>query len=286
MATYYHWKNIQTLLNDAFTDQALRCFCYDTPAFRAVYRALTRDTSKANVVDRIIRQAEREAQIETLLEAAKAHAPAKYQAHGPYYSDTPVSIDEAVEGTDEASETAPPAEPPEPERNGGVTFHGRTTVEGDVVGRDKIEQISGDKIHGDKIEGHISHVGPGAQVAVGKQITQTISSGSSQLSGAELAEIKRLLAELDHQLAQLEISERDKLIAQEFTQQLATELTRTDEQPDASTIKVAGHWLLDKVPDLRDPLARLFLHPATIKVVDIAGGIATAWVQTQFGSGP
>jgi len=165
---------------------------------------------------------------------------------------------------------------------GGVTFHGTATVHGDVVARDKI--VHGDKVRGDKIEGHVGNVGPGAQVAIGKGISQTAVQVPIQLAATEREEIGRLLAELGNQLARLEVPENKKVVGQEFVGQLEKELTKTDEPPDASLVKVAGNWLLENVPALAGTLAGIFLNPVVGKVVEAAGDIATEWVRERFGA--
>lgn len=172
-------------------------------------------------------------------------------------------------------------------RSVGVVFHGdHVTVGGDIVGRDKVvhgDEVRGDRVEGDKIEGLVGDVGSGAQVAIGKQINQTTTQASMELIDAEHAEIERLLAELKNQLASLDIPESHKLVGQEFVRQLEQELTKTDEPPDASTIKVAGNWLLDKIPALTGTVTSLFLNPTVGKMVEAAGGIATQWVKERFG---
>jgi len=171
--------------------------------------------------------------------------------------------------------------------SGGVTFHGDTEVHGNVVGCDKIvhgDEVRGDKVTGDKIEGQVGDVGPGAQVAIGKQIKQTIAQAPTELTAAERVELEHLLAELKNQLARLEIPENKKVVGQEFVGQLEKELTKTDEPPDASIIKVAGNWLLENIPALAGTLASVFLSPVVGKVVEAAGDIAAEWVKERFGA--
>jgi hypothetical protein len=142
-----------------------------------------------------------------------------------------------------------------------------------------------DQGRGDRISARIGNVGRGAQVAVGKQITQTMAQAPAGLTGAERAEIDRLLAQLESQLAGLDIPADKKLVGQEFVGQLGQELTKTDTPPDASTIKVAGEWLLKNVPALAGTIASVFLNPIVGKVVEAAGDIAFEWVKQRFGGG-
>lgn len=172
------------------------------------------------------------------------------------------------------------------ERSGGVNFYGRAEVHGDVAGRDMIihgDEVRGDKVAGDKIEGHVGDVGPGAQVAIGKQIEQTIAQAPMELSTAERVELQRLLAELKNQLVKLDIPESKKVVGEEFVGQLEKELTKTDGPPDASMIKVSGNWLLENIPALAGTLVSVFASPVVGKVVEAAGDIAANWVKERFG---
>ena len=141
----------------------------------------------------------------------------------------------------------------------------------------------GDRVGGDKIEGHVSGVGAGGQVAIGKQISQVITQAPVELTAAERAEVERLLTELKNQLASLDIPENKKLVGQEFVGQLEQELTKTEEPPDASTIKVAGNWLLKNIPALAGTIASVFANPVVGKLVEAAGDIAAEWVKKCFG---
>jgi hypothetical protein len=187
---------------------------------------------------------------------------------------------------DEVDEKKTPSPRDAGERSGGVNFYGAANVGGDVVGRDKNvygDEIQGDKVGGDKIEGQIGNAGSSAQVAIGKQIQQTIRQDPVELTAAERAEIEHLLTDLKHQLANLDLPQETKLVGQAFVAQLEQELTKSDEPPDAPTLKAAGDWLLDHLPALAGALARLFANPITGKVVAAAGDGAAAWVKERFG---
>jgi hypothetical protein len=169
------------------------------------------------------------------------------------------------------------------EEGGGGLPHVSAEAYRDAVGRDKIGH--GDEGRGDKIEGRVGDVGPGAQVAIGKQITQVMTRDPAVLSLGDRAEIERLLADLKSQLVRLDIPEAKKLVGQEFVGQLEQELTKTEEAPDASTIKVGGDWLLKNIPALAGTIATIFLNPVVGKVVEAAGDIAAEWVKKRFGGG-
>jgi hypothetical protein len=169
---------------------------------------------------------------------------------------------------------------------GGVTIRGNAEIHGDVTGHDKIvhgDEVRGDKIEGDKIEAQVSAVGSGGQVAIGKEIRQSIVEAPVDLTAAERVELDGLLVQLRHQLAESDIPENKKAVGQEFARQLEKELTRTDKPPDSSVIKVAGKWLLENIPALTGALTSLFLSPVVGKIVEAAGDIAADWVKEQFG---
>jgi hypothetical protein len=81
--TTYNLRNIRTLLEE-FTDEELRRLCYDMPNFRLVYDRLAPDTSKAEIIDRLIEYAERTSQLETLLGLISELNPTQYAKHQPY----------------------------------------------------------------------------------------------------------------------------------------------------------------------------------------------------------
>lgn len=78
MTNNYNLAAIYTLLDQAFTDEALRRLCYDTPEFEPVYDQLTRDTDKATVIDRLVKYADQSLLLATLLHLAEAQSPAVY----------------------------------------------------------------------------------------------------------------------------------------------------------------------------------------------------------------
>lgn len=181
---------------------------------------------------------------------------------------------------------ATPAEDSNEYHTGGVTIHGDAEIHGDVTGRDKIvqgDEVRGDKIGGDKIEAQVGAVGSGGQVAIGKEIRQTIVEAPVDITAAERVELDGLLAQLRNQLAGLDIPENKKAVGQEFAGQLEKELTKTDKPPDGSVIKVAGNWLLENMPALAGALTSLFLSPVVGKIVGAAGDVAADWVKEQFG---
>lgn len=84
MPASYNLKNIRILLTKGFTDEELRRLCYDEPSFRSVYDQLARNSSKAEIIDRLLEHTDQMLQIEMLLALAKQHNPARYEKHQPY----------------------------------------------------------------------------------------------------------------------------------------------------------------------------------------------------------
>lgn len=80
----YNLKNIRALLTQGFNDADLRRFCFDEPAFRAVYDDLAGLTGKTAIVDRLLEYAQQQELIASLLAWAKEQNPARYKSQGPY----------------------------------------------------------------------------------------------------------------------------------------------------------------------------------------------------------
>jgi hypothetical protein len=81
----YYFENIRTLLTEGFSDEELRNFCFDTPAFRPVHNQLSQGTGKAEIIRRLIEYAGQKREVEVLLAWAKRHNPDTYGEFGPYH---------------------------------------------------------------------------------------------------------------------------------------------------------------------------------------------------------
>jgi hypothetical protein len=132
----------------------------------------------------------------------------------------------------------------------------------------------------------VANVGAGAQgVAVGKNIQQTIGGLSSPLDDRQT--IGELLARLERALtdsaAQADAATAG--MAAGYLRLLSGELTKTGERavPSASTITLVGDWLLDSLPQLRDPLVALFDAPATRRALARADTPLDPWLRRRFG---
>ena len=82
---YYLWSNIRTLLSEGFTNDELRRLAFDLSDLKPVYDQLTENTSKDEIIDRLIVHANQKLQVENLLALAKERNPARYDKHRPYH---------------------------------------------------------------------------------------------------------------------------------------------------------------------------------------------------------
>ncbi|MCB0168106.1 MAG: AAA-like domain-containing protein [Anaerolineae bacterium] len=85
MRNTYNLPKIRKLMTEGFTDDELRAFSFDTPAFRQVYEKLAQSTGKAEIVDHLLEHAERKVLLETLLFWAKENNPTRYEDYQPYF---------------------------------------------------------------------------------------------------------------------------------------------------------------------------------------------------------
>lgn len=91
----YDYKNIKELLLEGFNAQELRHFC-DDPEFRSVCDDLTDDTTKAQIVDRLIERARKRVRVDALLDLAKQYTtPDRYEKHQPYRNETENEVENA-----------------------------------------------------------------------------------------------------------------------------------------------------------------------------------------------
>jgi hypothetical protein len=89
MTKQYHLRNIQTLLTQGFTEQELRDLCFYELDFRPVYDQLPQGAGKAEIVRCLLEYAEQKVLLDSLLDLAKKHNPARYKKHQPYVLLTP-----------------------------------------------------------------------------------------------------------------------------------------------------------------------------------------------------
>ncbi|MBE7556392.1 MAG: hypothetical protein HS126_35515 [Anaerolineales bacterium] len=89
MAKSYNWQNIRNLLTEAFTDEELRRFLFESPKFRPVYEQLSQQTGKASIIDLLLEYADRKNLVDSLLLWTREQNPAYYEQCKPYYKHIP-----------------------------------------------------------------------------------------------------------------------------------------------------------------------------------------------------
>jgi hypothetical protein len=133
----------------------------------------------------------------------------------------------------------------------------------------------------------IATVGAGASnIAIGKNITQTIYDTLGEPTPDDKDTIKRKFAEVSAALekARDQIEVNTARMAEFQLGLLAGELEKTEEEqaPSASTITQVGDWLLDNVPEIAEVITGLFATPAVGRVVGKAGEVAVQWLKGRF----
>ena len=133
----------------------------------------------------------------------------------------------------------------------------------------------------------IATVGAGASnVAIGKNITQTIYDTLGEPTPDDKDTIKGKFAEVSAALqqAQDQLDTHPAHMAEFQLKLLAGELEKTEEDqaPSASTITQVGDWLLDNVPAIAEVVTGLFATPAVGRVVGKAGEVAVQWLKSRF----
>ncbi len=178
--------------------------------------------------------------------------------------------------------TPPPKPPPsttiDVKQDVGQLAGGKATgVEmGGVTGDVTVNQ------QGDSFRVQLGNVGAGAQIAVGKQISQS-GAGPAAASQADRAELARGLQAVGDALADPAVPADRQLIGREFLRQLEAQLIRDDGPPDGATVKVAGDWLLNNIPSLAPSLRALFGGPAGRRALAAAGEPAVGWAEARLG---
>jgi hypothetical protein len=133
----------------------------------------------------------------------------------------------------------------------------------------------------------IATVGSGASnVAIGKNITQTIYDALGEPTPDDKDTIRKKFAEVSSALqnAQDQIDTNTAQMAEFQLKLLEGELAKTEEDqtPSASTITQVGDWLLDNVPAIAEVVTGLFATPAVGRVVGKAGEVAVQWLKNRF----
>jgi hypothetical protein len=123
---------------------------------------------------------------------------------------------------------------------------------------------------GDSISATVTGSSISGQVAVGKDITQTQTIGvtQSEVSEADLAQLRQLLADLKTQVEAQAAPER-KDAALERVGELQEAITA--QKPDLTTMEYVSAWFARNLPKLAGAVTSVVIHPIVGKLVEAAG---------------
>jgi hypothetical protein len=138
------------------------------------------------------------------------------------------------------------------------------------------QEPSGDVIRA-TISGDIS-----GQVAVGKGITQiqTIGVARPEVTDADLAELRQILADLKAKVA-AEAPPEKKDAALERVEELEEAVTARE--PDLTTMEYVKRWFVKNLPGLAGAVTSVVVHPIVGKLVEAAGDALATEFRRRFG---
>ncbi|HEY74669.1 MAG TPA: hypothetical protein G4O00_00620 [Thermoflexia bacterium] len=122
------------------------------------------------------------------------------------------------------------------------------------------------------------------QVAVGKGITQTqtIRESRPEVTEADLAALRQMLADLREKVA-AEAPPEKKEAALERVQELEEAVTA--EKPDLTTMEYVKQWFVKNLPGLAGAVTGVVVNPIVGKLVEAAGDALAAEFRRRFGGG-
>jgi hypothetical protein len=118
------------------------------------------------------------------------------------------------------------------------------------------------------------------QIAVGTGITQTVGAAQQGVTQADLAELRRVLAELEARV-EAEAPSEQKQAAIEHVKELGQAITVGE--PDLTTMEYVKRWFGKHVPGLAGAVTGVVIHPIVVKLVDAAGEALAAEFRRRFG---
>ena len=121
-----------------------------------------------------------------------------------------------------------------------------------------------------------------SQVAVGKNIRQQQNSSSSEVTEADLQQLRTLFDDLKQQIEQQAPPDK-KAAALERVEELHQEIT--SKKPELSTFDYVKNWFSKNLPGLLGGVTSLIVNPLVGKVVEAASGVAADAIRKRFGSG-
>jgi len=133
---------------------------------------------------------------------------------------------------------------------------------------------------GDSIQATISG-GVSGQVAVGKKIAQTqISTSRPEVTEADRAELRQLLADLRAQVA-ANAPPGEKDAALERVDELGEAITA--KEPDLTTMEYVTRWFGKRLPQMAGLVTGVVVHPVVGKIVEAAGDLLANEFKQRFG---
>jgi len=122
------------------------------------------------------------------------------------------------------------------------------------------------------------------QVAVGKGIAQVQTAGAArpEVTEEDLAELRRMLAELREKVA-AEAPPEKRDAALERVGELEEAVTAGE--PDLTTMEYVKKWFARNLPGLAGAVVSVVVHPIVGKLVEAAGDALAAEFRRRFGGG-
>jgi hypothetical protein len=122
------------------------------------------------------------------------------------------------------------------------------------------------------------------QVAVGRNITQTQTVGMArpEISEADLAELRQVLADLKTRVeAEAPPEKRDAALerAEELDEAVSAQ------EPDLATMEYVQRWFAKHLPGLAGAVTGVVVHPIVGELVQAAGDALVSEFQRRFGGG-
>jgi hypothetical protein len=140
--------------------------------------------------------------------------------------------------------------------------------------------MSTEKNGGDYIRGTVGNVGNRGQVAVGKDITQQQTHGTSALTPAEMAQLQTMFDELRMKVER-EAPPDEKEKALERVDELKEAVTA--KEPDLTTMQYVKNWFGKHLPALAGSVVSVIVHPLVGKLVEVGGEALAATFRQHFG---
>ena len=119
-----------------------------------------------------------------------------------------------------------------------------------------------------------------SQVAVGKNIRQQQNSTSTEITQADLQQLRTLFDDFKQQIEQQAPPDK-KAAALERLGELYQEIT--SKKPELSTFDYVKNWFAKNLPGLLGGVTSLIINPLVGKVVEAASGVAADAIRRRFG---